>query len=374
VREGPPRVHVRWIELVGFRGHASLTFAPEPGLNVLVGKNGQGKTSLLEALHVLLTGRSFRTAKLVDCLGWDAGGRATLAGELATGSQVREVRLELQARDGGVDVRGTLCPWAGAVSFAASDLALLTGGPQLRRAYLDGAAARLVPAHAETCRRYRLVLQQRTRLLADLAGRPDGAQLLAPWDEQLATLGSELVHRRVETLALVADAAREVQAVLAPEAAGVTLSYEPTVPPGGDRETSQRALLSALVASRPGDLRRGLTQVGPHRDDVAVRLGRADARIAASRGEQRLLALALRLAVAVVTRRRRGDAPVLLLDDVLSELDREVGARVLAWLGCQEQVIFTATDAQPGATQVGTVWEVAAGRLDPSPAPAREVA
>jgi DNA replication and repair protein RecF len=367
-------VHVRWIELVGFRGHASLTFAPEPGLNVLVGKNGQGKTSLLEALHVLLTGRSFRTAKLVDCLGWDAGGRATLAGELATGSQVREVRLELQARDGGVDVRGTLCPWAGAVSFAASDLALLTGGPQLRRAYLDGAAARLVPAHAETCRRYRLVLQQRTRLLADLVGRPDGAQLLAPWDEQLATLGSELVHRRVETLALVADAVREVQAALAPEAPGVTLSYEPTVPPGGDRETSQRALLSALVASRPGDLRRGLTQVGPHRDDVAVRLGRADARIAASRGEQRLLALALRLAVAVVTRRRRGDAPVLLLDDVLSELDREVGARVLAWLSCQGQVVFTATDAQPGATQAGTVWEVAAGRLDPSPAPAREVA
>ena len=77
-------MHVRWIELVGFRNHASLTFAPEPGLNVLVGKNGQGKTSLLEALHVLITGRSFRTAKLGDCLGWDAGGRAAVTGELAT--------------------------------------------------------------------------------------------------------------------------------------------------------------------------------------------------------------------------------------------------------------------------------------------------
>jgi len=367
-------VHVRWIELVGFRGHAALTFAPEPGLNVLVGKNGQGKTSLLEALHVLLTGRSFRTAKLAECLGWDAGGRATVTGEVAKGSQVRDVRLELLAREGGVDVRGTLCPWAAAVSFAASDLALLAGGPHLRRAYLDGATARLVPAHAETGRRYRLVLQQRTRLLEDLAGRSDGDQLLTPWDEQLAALGSELVHRRVEVLALLADTVREVQAALAPEAAGVTLRYEPTVTPGGDREVTRRALLAALVAARPGDLRRGLTQVGPHRDDVAVRLGRADARVAASRGEQRLLALALRLAVAVVAQRRHGDEPVLLLDDVLSELDREVGARLLAWLGHQGQVVFTATDAQPAATRSGAVWEVAAGRLDASPALARGVA
>jgi DNA replication and repair protein RecF len=211
-------------------------------------------------------------------------------------------------------------------------------------------------------------------LLEDLAGRPDGDQLLTPWDEQLASLGSELVHRRVDTLALLAEAVREVQMALAPEAAAVTLSYEPTVAPGADRAATRVALLAALVASRPGDLRRGLTQVGPHRDDVAVRLGRADARVAASRGEQRLLALALRLAVAVVARRRHGDDPVLLLDDVLSELDHEVGTRLLAWLGRQGQVVFTATDAQPAATRAGAVWEMAAGRLDAGPALARGVA
>lgn len=359
-------MHVRWIELVGFRNHASLTFAPEPGLNVLVGRNGQGKTSLLEALHVLLTGRSFRTAKLADCLGWDAGGRATVVGELATGSQVRDVRLELLAREGGIEVRGMLCPWAGAVSFAAPDLALLAGGPHLRRAYLDGAAAKLVPVHAEACRRYRLALQQRTRLLGDLGGRSDASRLLAPWDEQLATLGGEIVHRRLEVLALLADAVREVLGALAPGAAGVILSYEPSVAPGADREATRSALRVALAAAQAGDLRRGLTGVGPHRDDVAVRLGRADARSAASRGEQRLLALALRLAVAVVVRRRHGDGPVLLLDDVLSELDREIGGRVLAWLETQGQVVYTATDAQPAATGAGAVWHVAEGRLEPS--------
>jgi DNA replication and repair protein RecF len=358
-------VHVRWIELVGFRGYTSLTFAPEPGLNVLVGKNGQGKTSLLEALHVLLTGRSFRTAKLADCLGWDAGSRATVAGELVAGSRMRAVRLELSAREGGVEVRGTLCPWAGAVSFAASDLALLAGGPHLRRAYLDGATARLVPAHAEASRRYRLVLQQRTRLLGDLVGRPDGERLLAPWDEQLATLGSEILHRRLETLAFLAEAVREIQLALAPDTAGATLAYEASVAPAGEREGTRQALLEALVEARAGDLRRGLTRRGPHRDDVAVRLGRADARTAASRGEQRLLALALRLAVALVARRRSGDTPVLLLDDVLSELDRDVGGRVLGWLEGQGQVVYTATDAQPAARDAGAIWQVDAGRLVP---------
>jgi DNA replication and repair protein RecF len=118
-----------------------------------------------------------------------------------------------------------------------------------------------------------------------------------------------------------------------------------------------------LAAARGAELRRGLTLVGPHRDDVAVRLGRADARSAASRGEQRLLALALRLAMAVVVRRRLGHGPVLLLDDVLSELDRETGGRVLAWLDGQGQVIYSATDAQPAAA-AGAVWQLAEGRLE----------
>lgn len=367
-------MHVRWIELVGFRNHASLTFAPEPGLNVLVGRNGQGKTSLLEALHVLLTGRSFRTTKLADCLGWDAGGKVTVTGELAEGSQNRAVQLELHAREGGVEVRGTLCPWAGAVSFAAADLALLAGGPHLRRAYVDAAAAKLVPAHAEGCRRYRLVLQQRTRLLGDLVGRPDAERLLAPWDEQLAALGSDIVHRRLATLALLADTVREVHRVLAPGAEGVTLRYEPSVRLGEERGATRDALLAALVAARPGELRRGLTLIGPHRDDVAVRLGRADVRTAASRGEQRLLALTLRLAEAALLDGRLGHAPVLLLDDVLSELDQDVGRRTMAWLAEHGQVVYSATDALPAARTAGSVWQVAPGRVETLGALARGTA
>jgi DNA replication and repair protein RecF len=271
-------------------------------------------------------------------------------------------------------VRGTLCPWAGAVSFAATDLALLAGGPYLRRGYLDAATGKLVPAHTEACRRYRLVLQQRTRLLGDLVGRPDAERLLTPWDEQLAALGSEIVHRRLDALALLADTVREVHRTLAPASAGVMLSYEPSVAPGPERGATRDALLGALAAARPSELRRGLTLVGPHRDDIAVRLGRADARTAASRGEQRLLALALRLAEATVLRRRLGHAPVLLLDDVLSELDADVAGRTLAWLDGQGQVLYSATDALPAARSAGTVWQVADGRVEPWGALARGAA
>jgi DNA replication and repair protein RecF len=250
------------------------------------------------------------------------------------------------------------------VSFAATDLALLAGGPHLRRAYLDGAAARLVPAHAETCRRYRLALQQRTRLLADLGGRRDGERLLQPWDEQLALLGSEIVHRRLDTLSILAETVRTVQEALAPRPEGVGLRYEPSVPPEAEREATRQGLLAALARTRAADQRRGVTHVGPHRDDLAVRLGRADARRDASRGEQRLLVLALRLGVAMAMRRRHGDDPVLLLDDVLSELDRDVGGRLLGWLEGQGQVIYTATDAQAGAGSAGAAWLLAEGRVE----------
>src|SRR5262249_10472388 len=179
LRGGPPGVHVRWLELSAFRNYASLSFAPDPGLNVLVGPNGQGKTSLLEALHLLLTGRSFRTTRMAECVAWDAP-EARVAGEVAEAEQRREIRLAVRA-GGAVETIGGPCPWARVVTFGAPDLALITGPPAGRRGYLDGATPQLAPAHAGGCRRYPLVLHQRSGLLGQLARRPDAERLLAPW-------------------------------------------------------------------------------------------------------------------------------------------------------------------------------------------------
>jgi DNA replication and repair protein RecF len=356
-------VHVRWLELAGFRSYPSLSFAPEPGLNALVGRNGQGKTALLESLSVLLTGRSFRTTRLAECIAWDAGERALVAGEVVEGGAVRRVRLELVAEGARGELRGELCPWARAVTFTAEDLGLVAGPPPLRRAYLDGAAAKLWPAHAAVCRRYRLVLQQRARLLGDLGPRADRDRLLAPWDEQVAGLGAEIIHRRLEALAVLAAEAGGIHRALAPAAGAVEFRYTPATEPGvGPGQTRER-LLHALGAARAAEVRRGHTLVGPHRDELVVRLGRADARTAASRGEQRVLALTLRLAEAAAVRRQLGVVPVFLLDDLLSELDGGTRERVLRWLGGLGQALFSATDAVLEAAGAGTVWEVRGGEV-----------
>ncbi|MBI4011149.1 MAG: DNA replication and repair protein RecF [Candidatus Rokubacteria bacterium] len=360
-------MHVRWLELSAFRNYASLSFAPDPGLNALIGPNGQGKTSLLEALHLLLTGRSFRTTRVAECVAWDAP-EAVVTGEVAEAEQRRQIRVTVLPR-GGVEATGGPCPWARAVSFAALDLELLTGAPAVRRAYLDGAAARLAPAHAEACRRYRLVLYQRGRLLGHLAGRADADRLLAPWDEQVAGLGGEIVHRRIETLEVLSHDTREVWRALAHDAAEMALVYAPIVPPGESAAATGERLLAALAAGRPAELQRGLTLAGPHRDDLVIRLGRADARAYASRGEQRLLAVTLRLAEAAAVRRRLGAPPVLLLDDILSELDPAGRGRVLAWLAGQGQVLFTTADALAAAGAAGAAWDVRRGEVEAVDAP-----
>jgi DNA replication and repair protein RecF len=355
-------VYVRWLELVGFRNYASLSFAPDPGLNVLVGPNGQGKTSLLEALHVLVAGRSFRTPRLAECVGWD-GPEATVAGEIGQGAEVRRLRLSLIERGSGVELRGSLCSWARAVTFSAADLGLVAGGPAWRRAFLDGLTAKLVPAHAEACRRYRLAVQQRTRLLESLAGRADGERLLAPWDEQVAALGAEITQRRLESLAILATGVGAIWERLSSKGERVEVAYAATVELGTDREASRARLLGALRAGRADEMRRGGTLVGPHRDDVAVRLGRGEVRSGASRGEQRLLALTLRLAEADAVRRRLGTMPVFLLDDLLSDLDAEARARALGWLAEQGQVLFSAADPGGLGAEVSAVWEVRHGAV-----------
>lgn len=360
-------MHVRWLELSAFRNYASLSFAPDPGLNALIGPNGQGKTSLLEALHLLLTGRSFRTTRVAECVAWDAAS-AVVTGEVAEAEQRRQIRVTVLP-GGGIEALGGPCPWARAVTFAAPDLELLTGAPAVRRAYLDGAAAKLAPAHAEACRRYRLVLHQRGRLLGRLAGRADAERLLAPWDAQVAALGSEIVHRRLETLEVLSQDTREVWRALAPDGAGMALVYAPVVPPGEAPATTRERLLAALAAGRRAELQRGVTLAGPHRDDLVVRLGRADARAYASRGEQRLLAVTLRLAEAAAVRRRLGAPPVLLLDDILSELDPTVRARVLAWFAGQGQVLFTTADAVAAAGAAGVTWDVRRGEVEALDAP-----
>lgn len=354
-------MQIEWIALSDFRSYAALSYSPSSTLNVVTGHNGQGKTNLLEALGILLVGRSFRGAKAPDLARWNAP-RASVSGEIKRADVARAIRRTIGPReDGAWAVMGEGCPWARAVPFGWQDLAILTGGPQARRGFLDGFAGKLFPAHAAAVGRYRRVLERRNHLLQSGQAPMLIDEALEPWDAQLARVGLEILERRRQALE---ELATEVRG-LYPEMAGdgeLALGYRGSLPEGVD----EGGFVDALRKRRVDDLRRGQTVLGPHRDDLAVDLDGRDMRIYASRGQQRLLALALRLAEAGPVARAVGSTPVLLLDDALSELDPTVQINVLRHIEGAGQVFLTTAEPTLPARHAAW-WQVRDGHLEDAP-------
>jgi DNA replication and repair protein RecF len=344
-------VQVRWLQLAEFRNYRTLSYHPAPQLNVLIGRNAQGKSNLLEALAVLIAGRSYRTSRLVELPRWGAA-VAMVVGELGRDSGSRTVRRTVQQLgDGSWQTTGDSCEWGRVVAFGWHDLAVLNGAPAVRRNFLDGVAARLYPSHLGTLLRYRRILGRRAVLL-----RAHQADRLGPWDEALATEGLELLRRRRMAAAALQMELARIYPTLAGQAHKVEVRYRASL--------SEAAVVSEFVAAleraRQEELRRGQTLVGPHRDDLLIELDGIDARLYGSRGQQRLLALALRMAEVLPVSEAVGTAPVLLLDDALSELDPQVQTNVLREVRAAGQVFLTTADpAVPGGDAAR--WDVRGG-------------
>jgi DNA replication and repair protein RecF len=346
------------VELSDFRNYRVLSLTPSPQLNILAGLNAQGKTNLLEGLGVLLVGRSFRGAKAADMLGWGAS-TASVSGVIRRGETARTVRRSVvQREDGRWGVAGEGCSWARGIGFGWPDLAILTEGPQARRQFIDGFAGKLYAAHLSGLSRYRQILARRNHLLQSAIPERALRTALSPWNEQLARVGLELVGRRRAAVDALEAEARDLYPTLA-GAGEVRLRYCVT-PGAGDGEEH---FLSALETRFGEEVRRGQSLVGPHRDDLLIEVDGRDLRLYGSRGQQRLMALTLRLAEAGPVARSVDSAPVLLLDDALSELDPEVQARVLRHVASAGQVFLTTADASVPDVEPVTWWEVSEGRV-----------
>jgi len=346
-------VRIRCFQTLEFRNYRTLSYAPSPRLNLLTGQNAQGKTNLLEALGVLITGRSFRTSRLADLPRWGAEA-ASLSGEVERTEGSRVVRRTIQRlEDGTWQAAGDGALWARVIVFGWHDLAILHGAPAARRGFIDGFAARLFPSHLPALLRYRRIVGRRNRLLQ----RRAPAELLAPWDEQLAEAGAELISRRRRAVAALQTELQRVYPGLSGERQKVEIGYRSTI----GEAVEAPALLEGLLRARAQELRRGLTLVGPHRDDLSIELDGIDARTFGSRGQQRLLALALRLAEVLPVTEAVGTAPVLLLDDALSELDPAARANVLLEIRSAEQVFLTSAD--PLAVEGAARWVIEKGGI-----------
>jgi DNA replication and repair protein RecF len=363
-------VHLEWVEFADFRNYRSLSLSPAPSLNILTGPNAQGKTNLLEGIAFLLVGRSFRSAKLAELSYWDSAG-AVVTGQIRRMETTRPLRRTVSPReDGAWMVSGEGCPWARAIPFGWQDLAILTNGPQARRNFLDGFAGKIYPAHLTALNRYRQILARRNHLLQGGLDMSPLRERLAPWNQQLVRVGLELLsRRRTAATVLGAEAAR-----LYPQLAGegqVGLEYHCALGPDPTEASFAEAVESRLV----DEMRRGQTLSGPHRDDLLIEVDGRDLRTFGSRGQQRLMALALRLAEAGPVAEAVGSSPVLLLDDALSELDPTVQSRVLEHISRAGQVFLTTADAALPDVATAAWWEVKGGQVrDTNPAAVRGAA
>jgi DNA replication and repair protein RecF len=349
------------LELFDVRLFVEARLGLEPGSStVLTGPNGTGKTTLLEAIAYLGSQRSFRTSAR-DAMVRVGRERAIVRAHLERESRPLVVESELQARGGTrtlvnhrpVHGRSELADAVPVTVFSPDDLALVQGPPVRRRDLVDAALRLIDPRAAADLDQLDKVLRQRTALLRQAGGKltTEVASTLDVWDERLVVSGEAVSAAR---RALVEDASTPVQEAYAglssaPScAAPVTLDYV---------RGWQGDLAGALGASRKDDLRRAACTVGPHRDELIIRIDGRDARARASQGEQRSLALALRLGLHRLVTQRRGSTPLLLLDDVFSELDPQRSRALARHLPPGQTLLTTATDL-PEGIEVGAVLDV----------------
>ena len=400
-------MRVRRLQLADYRNFPRLDFSLPSGPVVIVGGNAQGKSNLLEAVYLLSTMRSSRAdsdGELIRRQAVQIAGTPPLARLVAeVEGHSGSLRLEMvivarggdlgspAARPAGVPrankvvrVNGVARRLADAVGqlnavlFTAHDMEVVDGPPSLRRRYLDITISQVDRGYLRALQRYAKVVLQRNHLLKRVQEGSARREELAFWNQELVREGSYIIRARALTVASLGPVAAAAHAALTEGEEELTLGYQPQL--GGAVDGLRAASLSqgelaaafAQVMGQWGgrEIGAGVSLLGPHRDDLLFHLNGISAATFASRAQQRTIALALRLAEARYLLERRGESPVLLLDDVLSELDGQRRAAVLAAIADYEQVLVTATDLDrflPDFLKDATLLQVAGGSLEAKP-------
>jgi len=368
-------VRVHTLDLANFRNYAALHFSPPSGVCIFTGDNAQGKSNLLEALSLLATGKSFRAARESDLirngtpLARVAARVHTKNGELSAAcliTRVGEGARKRFVRNGRSVAYAQFLGGIAAVTFMPSDLALISGPPALRRRFLNAALSQSDRAYYREHVAYTKIIVQKNALLKLPAGVD--RKLLATYNQQLAEVGAQLLCSRARYVARLSAAAAEVHARWVGEQPPFAVRYVPSPAlPAGDESPSAvlAALASALAAMQAAELARKTSLVGPHRDDVEFVLGDESLARFGSQGQQRTAVLATKAAEYALLAAATGEPPLLLLDDVLSELDPARRRTFMSSIEGCDQVFITATEApELPAGQRAHVYEIVDGRIE----------
>ncbi len=386
------------LTLNNFRNLVELDLELPPGVVVFFGPNAQGKTTLLEAVYLLAVARSFRAENEREVLNFQAvaeGGQGLVGGtiekegdrvqvyvgyqaarpaaseELPSAGSAAGFSLRKQIRVNRVTrTAAQLIGTVNAVLFSADDLELVQGAPSHRRRFLDILISQGDNLYLRALQRYQKVVQQRNQLLRMLQEGRAGADELEYWDNQLVEEGAWLVWRRREVIRDLAVACAEHHARLAAPDEELHVAYRPSVPPGDSIPATEEQFRQSLAASGQRERATAHTAVGPHRDDLELLINDLDVGAYGSRGQARTLALTLRLAEATYLASVRSENPIVMLDDVLSEMDAERRGRVMEKAGEYEQTLITATDPEPVRRYFGDAaryFRVSGGSVSPCP-------
>lgn len=345
-----------------FRNIEELHLQPALGLNIIEGQNGQGKTSLLEAIHLTATLRSFRGHPTKDLIRIGAD-RAAIAARFQMDARRRDVELELAGSRRSVKLNGDkvrqLDAYFGTihvVTFTPDDVNVFKSAPDDRRRFFDRMIFNLVPSYGAETLRYEQALKQRN---AALRQDPVDSRLLDVYDEAVATLGGVILQRRRAFLAAFQEPLQEAFSEVFGEGHIATLLYDSPLEDGA-------SFLRTLQLQRSRDIQRGFTTTGPHRDDFSALLDGVGFKNYASQGQHRSLVLACKITEMRQNRHRLGSWPVLLMDDVSSELDPIRNQQLFAFLETlQSQVFLTTTNHRVlNLPQQPTLWRMHAGALE----------
>ena len=361
------------LRLTNFRNLTHLDLGLFPGVTVYYGPNAQGKTTLLEAVYLLCIARSFRAENEREVVSFEAanaGEQALVDGTVEKNGQRLRVIIGYQptqrsspssSQEGNglaYNVRkeirvnrlkhtaGELIGQMNAVLFSAADIELVQGPPSGRRRFLDILLSQSDPLYLKGLQRYHRVVQQRNQLLRLLREKRADADELAFWDDELVREGAWITWRRHEAMRQLTPACvRQHEDLSGPEE-NLEVEYRPSVRLAGDVSEVEDNFREALAAASHRERARPVTAVGPHRDDFNLTIDGADMGVFASRGQARTLALTLRLAEAEFLESTRGEGPVVLFDDALSEMDSSRRHRLLEKATRYEQVLITTTDLE----------------------------
>ncbi len=362
---------VKKISFQNYRNLKANEVEPSPEVNVICGDNAQGKTNFLESIWIFTGGRSFRGAKDRELVAFgqqaaqlellaDAAEREQNFRVLLSGGR-RAVHVNKVPQQSASALVGKFC----AVVFSPAHLALVKDGPGVRRKFLDTAICQMQPSYAKQFLKYNHILNQRNSLLRHLKKDNKLADTLDVWDEKLTECGAELMKRRFLYVESLLPALDEFYGGLSSGREEISLQYRPSaVRCPCEKEVALREeFLRRLAESRTEDLLQGVTTRGPHRDDLEIKIDGKSARQFASQGQQRSAVLAMKLAEAELMRKVLGEPPVILLDDVLSELDATRQNYLLNSIA-QRQVFITCCEPDLGRKlAAGAVFSVSQGEL-----------